>query len=454
MPTAVDHISEARAEWTKLDQAAKSEHVRVEGWINDQLGKFKADNEGRIPMPGDEIFAQIDNALKSRDALRQKADNARAALDQQVRVREVGAYSTEDVAGGMAREAAARFSQVISSRILQSQAYREAMALVASVDTDARLSELVNARGRVELGSMMSRDEFASIIDRGRGGFQATTITGGGATSAGPFVIPDYQSGFVPYVRKTPVMLSLVGPGATNSDTVDYNRQTAVSSGAAEVAEGSAAAESAIAFERVATSVQEVAHFVPVTRRALADASQLQTIVENDLLAGVVDRADTQVASGNGSGSNLTGIYNTSGIQTMALGGLTRADAVHRAMTLVQIAAGVLGEVDAVGMYPLDWQDLRLEKDGDGNYIFGPPSIPGPQSVWSKPVKASTVFTNGTPLTGMFADFSTAWIREAPSVYIGLNNDDFTKRQVSILAEMRLAFAVKRPTAFVTITGF
>lgn len=455
MTTATAAISDAKAEFTKLDRAAKEGHAAAEKFMREETEKFLAANS-RLPMPGDEIFAQIDAGFREPRELRQKADNVRAAIEQQAAVASVGAYSYEDIAKGVAGELARTYSRRMADRVVKSERFHEMQTRLARGSGDsfqAISADLGVPGGRFALGPMLSMEEFIATVSGQPMTPQATTITGGSSTSAGPFVVPDYLPGFTPYMRKKPVMLNLVGVGETQSDTVDYTLQTSVSTAAAEVAENAVTAESAIAFSRTAASVVEMAHFVPVTRRALADAGQLRTIIEQDLLAGVIDRIDTQIASGNGSGQNLTGIYNASGILTFAVGA-SQVDALMHLMTLLAIQAGVYGEPEAIGMYPSDWESVRLKKDNDGNYLFGPPNIPGPKTAFGTTIVTSPVFTNGTPLGGLFSQYATAWMREAPQVFIGLDGNDFTYRRVSILAEARLAFATKRATGFCTITGF
>ena len=66
----------------------------------------------------------------------------------------------------------------------------------------------------------------------------------------------------------------------------------------------------------------------------------------------------------------------------------------------------------------------------------------------------STVFTEGTVLAGAFERSARLWLREGLAVTSGLDGNDFTKRRVSLLAAMRVAFAVTRPGGFCTVTGF
>lgn len=455
MSAVVEAISELRVKYEKLDAQAKREHVEMERFTNEALVRHKAETGELAPAPGSELFEQLKGARAKFAAVRQEADTVRAQIDQLASVVDAGAYSHEDVRGAREQEAAGRFAKSLGDRIVASDRYRELQTRLAGAAGDSHPAiEAAMGTKRFSLGALMSRGEWLQALTGGGMSPRATTITGGGATSAGPFVVNDLQPGYVPYLRKRPVMLGLVGRGQTDSDTVEFVRQTAVSSAAAETAENSVSPESTIAFETVTTQVKEIPHFVPVTRRALADAGQLRTIVEQDLLDGVVDRIDTQIASGNGSGENLTGIYNTSTILTFAKGAYSAADALLHLITLLSIQAGVLSEPDAIGMYPSDWEALRMAKDVNGQYLMGPPNIPGPKSAFGTPIETSTVFTNGTPIGGLFGRFARYWVREAPTVYVGLDGNDFTYRRMTILAEARGAFAVQRPTGFCTITGY
>jgi HK97 family phage major capsid protein len=145
--------------------------------------------------------------------------------------------------------------------------------------------------------------------------------------------------------------------------------------------------------------VQEIKHFIPATKRAIADAGQVRAIIESELVEGVLERLDGQLLSGNGTAPNLRGIYNTSGISTQAKGSDSRPDAVHKAFTLIRIANL---QPDALGLHPNDAQDLRLEKDANGAYLFGPPSQAGGDQVWGVPMVANVAFTDGTPLAGAY----------------------------------------------------
>lgn len=414
--------------------------------------KLRADMiaEGADPSAG-ENFEKISAAFKEYDQAKEEAAQLETKLSELGRI-DAMYRGGQKVPNGDPRRVsedprAARFG----NRFTQSEQYQNLHKGGVFKQGEAIATQIL-ARGFDSPIEMLSRDEFESVLRAGR--IQATTVTGGGATSAGPFILQQLMPGFVPYARKQPSIASIVQQGVTDSDVVEYVTQSAPTNAAVETAEDTAAPESTYPFATNQTNVREITHFVPVTLRAMADEGQIRSIIENELAIDVLDRLDSELYSGNGSGQNITGITAASGIGTFALGAYTRIDAVHRAMTVVRTAAGVLSEVDYVVMHPNDWQKVRLEKDADGQYLMGPAGMAGDQQIWGVPVIVSTVATEGTILAGNFFRGATMWLREGLSVTSGLDGNDFTKRRISLLAAIRIAFAVKLAGAFCTVSAF
>lgn len=285
-------------------------------------------------------------------------------------------------------------------------------------------------------------------------------ITGASDTSGGAFVQNDIQ----PYVSQPRRMLrvsDLITTGQTDSDTVEYARQTTFTNVAAETAEATATdtgtkPEATIAFEKVTAAVKTIAHWLPATRRSLADAGQLRTLVESQLLYGLALRLDGQIVNGAGTGETLTGIINTSGIATQALGTDSVADAIHKAITQIRLADL---EPNGVAMHPNDWQLLRLARDGSGSvagsggYLWGPPSQVGPQQVWGLDVAVSASIPDDTSLVGDFTK-AVLWLREGAQVLASDSHSDFfVKNLIALLAEMRAALGVLLPAAFCKVTS-
>lgn len=287
-----------------------------------------------------------------------------------------------------------------------------------------------------------------------------TLITGLSDTSGGAFITNDRKP-YVPQPRRTPRLFDLVTVGETGVDAVEYARQTTFTNVAAETAEATTTdtgtkPEATIAFEKVVETVKTIAHWVPTTRRALADVGQLSTLIDSQLRYGLEFRLETQMVQGDGAGENITGIINTSNILSQAKSTDSVADAIHKGIT--QLRLGYV-EPNAVGMHPNDWQVLRLARDdsgsiaGTGSYLFGPPSQQVAPTVWGLPVTVSTAFADNTAVVGDYTQ-AVLWLREGAQVLASDSHSDFfIKNLVVLLAELRAAFGVLVPSAFCKVTG-
>lgn len=301
---------------------------------------------------------------------------------------------------------------------------------------------------------------------------QKALFVGGSTTSAGAFVVND-RTDIVEMLGRRPLTLrDLVSVRRTGSDTVEYVTQTSHTNAAAPVAEATSSAsptapgtagalvldpnggykpEGAWAFAEATATVKTIAEWVPATKRALADVAQLEGLINDELVADLAEAEETQMLTGSGSGQNLLGIYNTSGIQTQAKSTDTIPDAIRKAITKARTVGRVAPS--AILLNPADMEKVDLLKDTTGQYLGSGPFSGLIRTMWGVPLVESEAATAGTGLVG---DFSKAvlWDREQASVTMTDSHADFFIRNlVAILAEERVAFGVTRPTAFVTVTG-
>jgi HK97 family phage major capsid protein len=272
--------------------------------------------------------------------------------------------------------------------------------------------------------------------------------------TSSPFITPDREP-YVPQPKRPMKILDLITIGSTGVDSLEYARQKTWTNAAVEVAEATALStgtkpEATIEFEKVTASVKTIAHWIPATRRALADIPQLQTIIDSQLQYGLQLRLENEIVAGNGSGENLTGITNTSGILTQARSSDTNEDALFKGIT--QLRLGFI-EPNGIGVHPINWQAMRLRKASTaGTYILGNPQAQVSESLWGLPVAVTAAFAEGT---GVVADFSQAvfWLREGIQVLASDSHSDFfIKNLVAVLAEMRGAFGIPLPAAFCKVT--
>lgn len=173
--------------------------------------------------------------------------------------------------------------------------------------------------------------EMARITGRKPEGFLVPTdvlthhkrdLNIGTATAGGNLVPTDYMDGsFVDILRnKTQV----IGLGATVlpglSGNVAIPRKTGAST-AYWVAEGVAPTESQQAFDQITMAPNTVGGYVDYTRKMLLQASPaIEMLVRGDLASTIAIETDRVAINGSGTGSEPTGILNTAGIGSVAIG--------------------------------------------------------------------------------------------------------------------------------------
>ena len=246
----------------------------------------------------------------------------------------------------------------------------------------------------------------------------------------------------------------------TSAAVIEYFRMTGFTNNAAAVAQrnGSAFAakpQSSMTFVGEQAPVRTLAHWEAAHRNVLADEPQLRSIIDNELLYGLRLQEDEQILNGDGSGENLQGVLQTSGVQTYAWSdGMVKdnkADALRRAATLSFLA---YYEPTGIVMHPNDWEDIELSKDDFGQYLVAVSvAMGGEPKLWRLPVIDTPAIAEGTALVGAFGTGAQLYDREQASIRISEQHADFFVRNaIVVLAEQRLALAVKRPEAFVKVT--
>jgi HK97 family phage major capsid protein len=335
-------------------------------------------------------------------------------------------------------------------------------------DQFVRSAEYVQLKKAHRFDSALNRIEFSvsmsdhtSLISWQKA-LQQKALVYSGSAVAGSLVQNDVQPGMLNILQREINVLDLVPRLQTDSDTIEYVREDTFTNNAAMVAEASATTgtsgtkpESVLAYSTQTSPVRTLAHWIPVTNKTLADAPQIRGIINSRLLLGLTLALETQIISGDGTGENFLGILNA-GIQTRGLGADSVLDAIFRARTMVRVTGKA--RPTAVVLHPNDWEGIRLARENAasatyGGYLMGAPSAVGANTVWGLPVVESEAITENTALVGDFPMGCSLFDREQAVVRVGLINDQFIRNMQTILAELRAAFVVWRPTAFARVTG-
>lgn len=283
-------------------------------------------------------------------------------------------------------------------------------------------------------------------------------VTGSSVVSAGAFVQTDYTGIYEPLGRYPLTIVDMISKRTTQSDLVEFVRQTLQVQQAAPVPEANVTTytgypgqvsgekpEGALGFEKVQEPVKTIAVWVPATKRALSDAAQIRGIIDQELNDDLDEELEDQLVNGDGSGENFTGILNTAGILTQPWN-TDILTTTRQAITSVQVT----GRARPTGwlLNPNDWETIELLKDGNDRYYWGGPLSRGSKTLWGLPVAESPVIAEGSGLLGDWRK-AVLWDREQGSIQVSDSHSDFfIRNMVAILAEMRAAFGVIRPAGF------
>ncbi|KRV48788.1 hypothetical protein AQ490_23235 [Wenjunlia vitaminophila] len=283
----------------------------------------------------------------------------------------------------------------------------------------------------------------------------AGTITTG-TTLPQPTRVP----GIIPQNPDTPLLVaSLLDRQTSDGTTLEYMRDTSGPQStwnkAAVVPEGGDKPMSGpFSFDLITTTLKTIAHWVPITRQAADDNGQLMGYINGRLTYGLEYKLDREILTGNGT-TQVQGILTTPGIGAYQPGtGSTdvKLITVRKAKTQAELA---LYPPTAVVMNPMDWQDIELDEDQNGQFrVIANVTDPGaPMRLWGLTVVTTVAMAAGTALLGGFRTGATLWERQGITILMTDSHADyFTANTLVILAERRANLAVHTPQAFTKIT--
>jgi HK97 family phage major capsid protein len=225
---------------------------------------------------------------------------------------------------------------------------------------------------------------------------------------------------------------------------------------ASPVTEASAKPENLMTFTVATETVQNIATWIPASRQALEDWSELRGLLTGSLAYQVNKEEDLQFLSGSGTAPALNGLITQATSYDTTL--LTASDGYEYPDHLAA-AAQQVDEADEVPstfaiIHPGDWWKIRRLKDDNGNYLFGGPhGVADAMRMWDQlRIVPTTAITKGVFLVGSGAP-TAAEIRDRMSLEIEISTEHasyFTSNLIAIRAEKRSAICCYRPAAFIT----
>ena len=352
------------------------------------------------------------------------------------------------------------------------KALKEAEAFQAKVKS---IGALHGADGDGDDAPAKSLGEFAAkgIRERGvkSGGRFSENLGTFSKAAASPMVTPsgvsaalaDVQERLYEGPRRRLVIADLLGQETTSRSAVTYFVESETVNGAvATVAEGSE--KPLISFgdpTPVTESVRKIAAVMKESDEMIDDLPWLASAIDNRGIYLVQLFEEDQLLNGNGSGTNLNGILNRTGILTgqTATGEPNVADAIFRAMTDISTSSPFTA--DGIVINPADYQTLRLAKDSNNQYYgggffqgqYGNGGVMEQPPIWGLRTVVTPAIAAGTVLVGAFRQGGSVIRRNGLSVEIAnQNEDDFVNNRIAIRIEERLALAIRYPKAFAKVT--
>jgi len=312
---------------------------------------------------------------------------------------------------------------------------------------------------------------YKSLVERGiKGNFTSgeveikTTLTEGTTATPGPGYAPIGQPTLLPGIvdiKFRPLTISDLFPqGTTSTPLIRYLVETAVTNGAATVAEGGLKPESALTFSKVDEVLHKIATFLPISDEMLEDWAQAQSYIDARLILFVKLAEEAQLLNGDGTGANLVGLLNRPGLAAPVVKGTAPSvaadnsmDAIYRQITAIRTTQFL--EPDAIAIDPLAWQNILLSKNSQGAYYAqGPFASAESPALWGKKVAVTPAIAANTALVGAYAQGGQIFRKGGITVEASNSHADYFQRNLTaIRAEERLALAVYRPGAFGTVTN-
>lgn len=273
-----------------------------------------------------------------------------------------------------------------------------------------------------------------------------------------------YQRSIVNQRREKLVAADLMGSANVDLPTIKYlvEKANRIAEGApASVAEGAQKPYVRFAdLDIVTESLSKIAALTKLSDEMIADFGFVADWINNQLIYELSVVEEKQLISGDGTGSNVRGILNRSGIQTVTSAKKANwFDDLYTAISKVAQATPLTA--DGIIMNTADYEVLRLAKDGNGQYIAGGPfqgqygqgGILVDPPVWGYRTVVTNNIPKGTALVGAFRQGSTILRKGGLRVdSSNTNADDFEKNLVTLRAEERIGLMVPLPSAFVKVT--
>lgn len=305
---------------------------------------------------------------------------------------------------------------------------------------------------------------------------QRATYVTSGATTGGNLVATDLLADdFIEFLRNNAVMLQLgvrTMPGLVGN--VAIPRRSGVASTYYLSTQTTAITQSESTFDQVTMSPKNLAALSKYSRQTLLQGTPgIEELVRRDLTDGINLAIDLGILNGSGSSGQPTGIMQTSGIGSVAMGTNGGAITLEKVVDLESAVMQVNGAVNPASVaYLTNYKVLAALKKlraggsttGDGPFLFNTDAArigrgPTPGTLNGYPLAATNQVpsnltkgsSSGVCSALLMGDFSQAMVGfwgNGLEITVGEDQDDFSKALTSVRGIVSYDVAVRDPKSF------
>jgi len=296
------------------------------------------------------------------------------------------------------------------------------------------------------LVALKNKDRNATFTFKAAG-----DMTNGGNISGGNVPVEDRLSGLNRIPSRRIRLMDLMSQGSTSSRVVSWVYQANQDGQAGFTAEGDT--KNQIDFDLVVANetVKKYTAFIKVSDEMLTDIDFIESQIRIELSQELLKSIEDAAYDGDGSATALNGVYTVAtpfAAGSFATGQPNEVDNPNSVdvlgVAMNQIMIAEQDTPNAILMHPSDVTALKMQKvsSTDKRYVERLAMVAGELSLDGVRIIPTTLVDEGDYLIGDFtkAQFLT---RDAMSVEVGYDGNDFTKNMRTIRAEWRGVVLVK-----------
>lgn len=279
---------------------------------------------------------------------------------------------------------------------------------------------------------------------------QNNTLTGSDTN-----VAPDRKPGIVPGASQMLTLETFLPSIPASSNAIEYTREATFVNNAAEAAEAAAKAESDITWSLQNMPISTVAHWIKISKQLASDAPALAAYVNARMVYGVNRKVETQLAVGNGTTPNISGLFKAGNFTAHGYtnAALTAISSILKKLVLIRLViadlknAGYMAE--AILLNPADWATIEIELlTTTGMQARVSVDAQGVTRLFGLPVIEAVGVAADTFMVGAYSQGCTIHDRQSVTVDLSeSDSDNFTKNLITLRAERRLALTCEVPAA-------